>query len=208
MTLMKTCAFCFAVKQSKCKLKPELSNSKITGDTMRLAHYLISIIFLVQLILLGCSKEQPEPIRELKSYSADDLSNIINLSRVTADSSIFTEGTGSIKIVATEPMVVKLYETGSLEIDDCRIIYQAKLKTMGLQGDAYLEMWCHFPGKGDFFSRAFHSKLSGDNDWSLHETLFMLQKGEKPDNVKLNLAVNGTGTVWIDEIKLLRVPLQ
>ena len=175
---------------------------------MRLAHFIFVIIVITQFIPLGCSKEQPETIRELKFYSADDLSNIINLSRVTTDSTIFTEGTGSVKIVATEPMVVKLYETGSLEIDNCRIIYQAKLKTAGLQGDAYLEMWCHFPGKGDFFSRTLHSKLSGDNDWSSHEAPFMLQKGEKPDNVKLNLAVNGTGTVWIDEVKLLRVPLK
>jgi hypothetical protein len=175
---------------------------------VQLTYFIFGIIVITQILLVGCSKEQTETIKELKFYSADDLSHIINLSRVSIDSTIFAEGTGSIKIVAGQPMVVKLYETGNLNIENCRIFYQAKLKTKSLRGDAYLEMWCHFPGKGDFLSRALHSKLSGDNDWSSHEAPFMLQSGESPDNVKLNLAVNGTGTVWIDEIKLLMVPLQ
>lgn len=166
------------------------------------------IIFLVLLLLIACKENQTEKIQELKFYPADDLTNVINLSRVALDSIVYTEGSGSFKIEAKKPMVVKLYETGKLNIENCHIFYQAKLKTAGLQGAAYLEMWCHFPGKGDFFSRALQSKLSGDNDWSSHEASFMLQKGESPDNVKLNLAVNGTGTVWIDEIKLLKVPLE
>ena len=175
---------------------------------MRLTYFISGIIVITQILLVGCFKEQPEMIQELKFYSADDLSHIINLSRVSTDSIIFTEGTASIKIIAGQPMVVKLYETGNLKVDNCHIIYQAKLKTAGLQGFAYLEMWCHFPGKGDFFSRALQSKLTGDNDWSLHEASFLLQTGERPDNVKLNLAVNGTGTVWIDEVKLLKAPLK
>ena len=167
----------------------------------------ITIIIPILFLLFGCTEDQTQPVQELKFYSADDLSHVINLSRVSMDSLIFAEGTGSLKIVATEPMLVKLFETGDLDLDDCRIVYQAKLKTMNLQGDAYLEMWCHFPGKGDFFSRALQSKLSGDNDWSSHETTFMLQKGENPDNVKLDLAVTGPGTVWIDDVRLIRAPL-
>jgi hypothetical protein len=31
--------------------------------------------------------------------------------------------------------------------------------------------------------------------------------GENPDNVKLNFVVNGTGTIWIDDIRLLKGPL-
>ena len=174
---------------------------------MRLVYYIFIIVILSQLGILGCSKEQTKTVRQLKIYSADDLNSVINLSRVTLDSTVYAEGSGSIKIVAKKPMVVKLYETGNLDVENCHIIYQAKLKTAGLQGFAYLEMWCHFPGKGEFFSRALQSKLTGDNDWSSHEASFLLQTGERPDNVKLNLAVNGTGTVWIDEIKLLKVAI-
>jgi hypothetical protein len=48
----------------------------------------------------------------------------------------------------------------------------------------------------------------GTNNWSTIETPFFLKKGEKPDNVKLNLVVNGKGTAWIDDIVLLKGPLQ
>lgn len=44
--------------------------------------------------------------------------------------------------------------------------------------------------------------------WTTVETPFFLQKGQNPDNIKLNLVVNGKGTVWIDDIKLIKGPLQ
>jgi hypothetical protein len=37
-------------------------------------------------------------------------------------------------------------------------------------------------------------------------TPFFLEAGQKPDLIRLNLVVNGTGTVWIDDIRLLRQP--
>lgn len=46
--------------------------------------------------------------------------------------------------------------------------------------------------------------LSGTTDWTTQETEFFLKAGENPDNVKLNLVINGSGTVWIDEIRLLK----
>jgi len=34
------------------------------------------------------------------------------------------------------------------------------------------------------------------------------KKGENPDNVTLNLVINGKGTVWIDDIHLIKAPLK
>jgi hypothetical protein len=36
----------------------------------------------------------------------------------------------------------------------------------------------------------------------------MLQKGQNPDKVTLNLIINGKGTVWIDNIVLSKEPLK
>jgi hypothetical protein len=36
------------------------------------------------------------------------------------------------------------------------------------------------------------------------ETPFFLKKGENPNNVKLNLVIDGKGMVWIDDIRLFR----
>ena len=68
-------------------------------------------------------------------------------------------------------------------------------------------MWCRFPGKGEFFSRGLQSPLTGTTDWTTEETAFFLKKGENPDNVKLNLVINGSGTAWIDDVRLLKGPL-
>jgi len=38
------------------------------------------------------------------------------------------------------------------------------------------------------------------------ETPFFFKKGENPDNIKLNLIIKGKGTVWIDDIRLLKGP--
>jgi len=175
---------------------------------MRLVRLFFCAVIFSQLIFINCSQKESGKVQELKFYAADNLEQVINLSRVKLDSSVFIEGVASLRIDSEQPMAVKLYETGKLDVDNCRILYQAKLKTKNLQGEAYLEMWCHFPGKGEFFSRALHTRLSGDNDWSTHEVAFLLQPGEKPDQVKLNLVVKGIGTVWIDDLRLIKVPLE
>ena len=40
------------------------------------------------------------------------------------------------------------------------------------------------------------------NGWAEYEIPFLLEKGQEPDLVKLNLTVEGTGTVWIKDIEL------
>jgi hypothetical protein len=69
-------------------------------------------------------------------------------------------------------------------------------------------MWSRFPGKGEFFSRGLETPLTGTTTWTSEETPFFLKKGENPDNVKLNLVINGKGMAWIDDIRLLKSPLQ
>jgi hypothetical protein len=36
------------------------------------------------------------------------------------------------------------------------------------------------------------------------ENLFFLQAGQNPDNVKLNILIEGSGTVWADQIVLAK----
>jgi hypothetical protein len=157
--------------------------------------------------LWACAKPSGQAV-EIKHYPIDDLDGIITRSGVQIDKVISKDGKGSLKIAATEPTVIRLFETGDIDIEDARLIYQAKLRTAGVQGQVFLEMWCHFPGKGELFSRGLQSPVSGTTEWTSVETPFFLQKGENPDNVKLNLVINGTGTVWIDDIHLIKGPLQ
>jgi uncharacterized membrane protein len=147
---------------------------------------------------------------ELKRFPVDTMEGIIAQAGVEIDKQISSDSNGSLRITASEATVVRLFEirlSGAhlvTYMKGTRLIYQAKLRTENVEGQVYLEMWCHFPGKGDFFSRGLMTPLTGTTDWTTQETPFLLKKGENPDNVKLNLVIDGKGTAWIDDIRLLK----
>lgn len=143
---------------------------------------------------------------ELKSYPLDNMKGLITQSGISIDKQISRDGNGSLRIEATEPSIIRLFETGDIDIENARLFYQAKLRTEKVLGKVYLEMWCHFPGGGEFFSKGLSqaNTLTGTTDWTTEEIPFLLNDGENPDNVRLNLAINGKGTVWIDDIRLLK----
>ncbi len=145
---------------------------------------------------------------DLKSYPLDDLQGLITQSGVSVDKAISSDGNGSLRIDASGPTTVRLFETGDVDIENARVIYQAKLRTDDVEGQVYLEMWCHFPGKGEFFSKGLMTPLTGTTDWTTAETPFLLREGENPDNIRLNLVIDGKGTVCIDDIRLLKGVVQ
>jgi len=144
---------------------------------------------------------------EVKHYQIESLEGLITRTDIGVDKEITSDGNGSLRITANQPSTIRLYETGDINVENARLTYQAKVRTEGIQGKVYLEMWCQFTGKGEFFSRNMSTPLSGTTDWSTVETPFFLKKGENPDNVKLNLVIEGKGTVWIDDVHLFKGPL-
>ena len=95
----------------------------------------------------------------------------------------------------------------SIDIEKARLVYRARVRTENVTGQVFLEMWCRFPGKGEYFSRALDQALSGTVGWTTLEAPFILQAGQTPDLVQLNVVVDGTGTVWVDDIDLVREDL-
>ena len=126
-------------------------------------------------------------------------------SGIQIDKAVSSDGNGSIKIEASGPIVIPLYNIDDVSVDDAQIIYEAKVKSESLNGQALLEMWCVFKDKGEFFSRGFDSVVSGTSDLKTIKTVFILKKGEMPDQIKLNIMINGVGTVWIDDIHLSKL---
>jgi len=140
--------------------------------------------------------------KELKHFAVDDLNGISAQSGIQLDKSVSSDGNGSIKIEAAGPASFPLYVVDDIKVEDTQIIYEAKIKSEGLSGQAFLEMWCVFRDQGEFFSRGFDSVISGTSDWKTIKTVFNLRKGEMPDHIKLNVMINGVGTIWIDDIHL------
>jgi hypothetical protein len=144
-------------------------------------------------VVAADSKTEP-----IKTFSVSD-TTISKDVTVTDDKAWLAE--------SSKAQVFRLFEVADPGIENCLVIYRARLKSEKLDGQAYLEMWCRFPGKGEFFSRGLQNPVSGSNDWASYETPFFLKKGEKPDMIKLNLAVKGSGKVWIKDVEILKAPL-
>lgn len=167
----------------------------------------LGLIVVVLILTTGCSQQSIETA-EIRHYPVDNMEGIIAESDVQMDKEISSDGNGSLYITAEDSTTVRLYETGDIDVENAQLVYRAKLRTEDIEGQVYLEMWCQFPGKGEFFSRSLQSPLSGTQDWTTVETPFFLKEGENPDNVKLNVVISGTGKVWVDDIRLVKAPLE
>lgn len=162
---------------------------------------------LVLILLAGCSAGNDDPTVLLR-YPLDSAEGIITGNRVSTDRDITAEGEGSLRITAEQPAVIRLFETGDIDVENSRLIYRARIRTSEVEGQVYLEMWCRFPDRGEFFSRGLQDPLTGTSGWVTREIYFFLKPGENPDLIKLNLVIDGTGDVWIDDIYLLKGPLE
>jgi hypothetical protein len=162
--------------------------------------------FLSGLLVLGlavsCARKSSPDIA-LKTYALDSLDGVIQAGGAEIDGMVKKEGAASLKITVKEPAVISIFETGDIDVENAALVYQAKVRTQDAQGGVYLEMCCHFEGKGEFFSRGPQSPMTGTLGWTSLETSRLLRAGENPDNVKLNIVSEGTGTIWVDDIRLL-----
>jgi len=103
---------------------------------------------------------------------------------------------------------IRLFEIENPDVEQCLLTYRGKMKADGLSGRAYFEMWCRFPGRGEFFSKGVNQPVSGTTEWTSNEIPFYLKKGERPDLIKLNVAVEGKGKVLVKDLELLATPLR
>lgn len=161
---------------------------------------LISVI--LTFALFGhCSAADSGPV-VIKTFPLNSLEGLLATEGVYLDKGQSKDGGGSIRIEANKPMVVRLFEVEDPDVEDATLMYSAHVRTGNVVGFAYLEMWCRFPDKGEYFSRGLDQKLTGTNDWIRIHTPFFLKKGQNPDLVRLNLVINGTGIVWVDGLRL------
>jgi hypothetical protein len=147
---------------------------------------------------------EPDP-GLIKKFSPAD--KLVGHKRVT-----FTPEYGGWRMEAQQPCTIPLYEVTNPSAEECVIVYRASLKTHQVQGRAYLEMICRLPGSGEFFSRGLFNAVAGTTDWAKYEIPFYLDKGQRPDRIKLNLVIEGKvgeplGHLWIKDIEVCRAPL-
>jgi Protein kinase domain len=149
----------------------------------------------------AADKLQPGPAGKFKLIKKiDSAANPITRDGVT-------RADGGWRIESAAARTTRLFEVNQPGVEQCLLTYRASMKS-DLKGKAYLEMWCRFPDGGEYFSRGLLKPISGTSDWAVYETPFRLEKGQRPDLVKLNVVIEGKGTLWIKDIELLRAPLR
>ena len=142
---------------------------------------------------------------ELTKLALDDAPSLGTT--VSTDPTVKQEGNGSIRISTVWPTTICLGEVQELNVENAQIIYRAKVKSEKLEGTVFLEMWCHVGGR-QYFSRGLNSVVTGTMDWRTLQTLFFLQPGQNAKKATLNIVINGKGTVWVDDVHLLKEPLK
>ena len=159
---------------------------------------------LVALALAGCDIG-PAKLPDMALYAdgLDSPRSVTPQPGVSFDPDNSADGRGSVRIDATgERTVIELADVSIAAPKLPRLSYRAKLRGQNVTGRAYLEMWVTVRDKGVFFSRALHSQLSGSSDWSTHEAPFFLEADQEPTRAKLNVVIEGAGTVWVDAVTL------
>lgn len=168
--------------------------SKLVKTGMPLAWL---VLFLVALVAV-----QAAPVR-----AQEAILSTLNLENPADLGTVVSGGQGEIRISAQGPSTICLGVVEKPGVDDCLLEYRAQLKSRNLQGRAYLEMWCMFPGKGEYFSRGLQNTISGNVGWTEVHTRFTLKPGQKPSRVVLSLVIAGQGEVWIRKPRLLKKSL-
>ena len=111
-------------------------------------------------------------------------------------------------IDTSETSTFRLFELDPGDIENGMLTYRASIKSEAVIARGYLELWCRFPAKGEFFSRGFHNALKGSNDWASYEIPFYLKKEQNLDLLKLNFVLEGGGKVWLKDIEVSFTPFK
>ena len=163
------------------------------------------------LILLGgknhphqaCGKILADHLNEMPGHEVVATEDAKRLTRLGGFDAVVLYCNAGFFTPAQERGLVRFVEEGGglVGLHHCNSVMGKR------SNDAYLEMLAVSP-EGEFFSRGLDSALTGTTDWTAESISFDLREGQNPTNVKMNLVVDGTGTVWIDDAKLLKAPLK
>ena len=159
------------------------------------------------LLAAGCGGGGGGP-RELAAYPLDSLEEILDSDEDLAiDHEIHTDGRASLRVTAARPRVVRLFALENPGVDDCLLVWRARLRCEALRRRVFLETWVRLPGTDEYFGRGLESAIGRTTDWREAQAIFRLEKGQVPDRVRLNLVIEGEGKVWIDDVRLTVAPL-
>lgn len=178
---------------------------------MKRGHALLPVLTLIALsaAVAGCSGE-PETATsagavELARFPLDG--EVPPDRAAVFDPNVSQDGNGSLRVTTAEGGLLRLYQLDELGIVQGQIALTGFLRSRGLAGLAMLELRCQ-PAEGDAaFVRGVPRAVSGDSDWRAQDIRFGNPAlCRDPVSIQINLWFQGSGTVWVDHLRLWSVP--
>ena len=163
-------------------------------------------LLVVLSLFLGfssCSGSKASP-RVLYSNSLNSIDSILTKEGVSADPRTSSGPGGAVRIDARGSRTVRLAEVQPEGVEGAVLTFRGHLRTADLAGRAYLEMTCSVSGEEEIVSESLKPAPTGTTDWVTHETRLSLRPGQLANVVKLNVVIEGAGTVWVDNVILVQ----
>ncbi|UCG81213.1 MAG: hypothetical protein JSV60_02725 [Desulfobacterales bacterium] len=117
----------------------EIARRETRGKSIVMRDLIWFVCAAILFGMVGYSRSDDE-VAEVKRYAVDSLDGVITRSGVYVDKAVSSDGNGSLRITVTKPTVVRLFDLNDIDIENARLIYQARLRTEDIEGQAYLEM--------------------------------------------------------------------
>jgi hypothetical protein len=123
------------------------------------------------------------------------------------DRAVSSDGSGSLRIESTGRQLVDLYRLWGDEEDLSfrKLVYEADVRTEGVKGDVFLVMQAGItsvPG-GSVAILGRDAAIQGTTDWTTLQASAGNTGGSRLLEATLQVHIDGPGTVWIDDVKLI-----
>lgn len=171
---------------------------------MKINRFLAAAALALLAAAVGCNKKGPGAPSDIEYFPCDSMDKVVPTDMVSFDQGFSEDGKGSLKVTVEQPATVQLFEVPAPGVENAKYIFRAKVNTKDLLGDASLQMIIRFKNGGEVNA---YQTVKGTGAWTPMEVFGIVQKGQKPDMVRLNLLVSGTGTCWVDNVHLVQQPL-
>lgn len=138
--------------------------------------------------------------RMIYSNRLDHLESIVTQTGVSLDTS---RGGGGLRIDVNGTSTIRLVELRPHVDDAVALVYRGHLRSTDLQGRAYLAISCSTSAGQVVSAKGLDSAVTGSTEWTLQALRLSLD--QPCETARLNVAVEGRGTVGVRNIALARV---
>lgn len=146
----------------------------------------------------------------LAAFPVDSLEGIVDrgAENVAFDPEESSDGRGSLVFESFKPRAVRLYEVAApRNAAGCRLVLTAKMKSVGVRGFAFPELWVHLADGRDLQLSYPMRGLAQSRPWTELRAEYTCGKDERPERLRVDAVINGIGKAWIDDIRITREPL-